>query len=156
MFEDKQEKLISDIIDMLFEAKKAIDYLPILPVEIRKSHLQVLQMIHKVQQVKGEVKVTDVSKGLKITSPNITKLLNELEQLKMVQKNHSSIDRRVVLIELTNEGEETLNRCVKNYHAKLLDVIEEIGCENCEHAVKTIQKLSSEMKRISDHHAKGE
>ncbi|MFQ7058645.1 MAG: hypothetical protein ACLRQX_08695 [Turicibacter sanguinis] len=43
--------------------------------------------------MKGEVKVTDISKGLKITSPNITKLLNELEQLNMVQKNtHQLID----------------------------------------------------------------
>lgn len=31
--------------------------------KIRKSHLQVLQMVSKVHQVKGEVKVTDISKG---------------------------------------------------------------------------------------------
>ena len=154
--EEKQEKLISDVIDMLFEAKKTIDYLPILPAKIRKSHLQVLQMVSKVHQVKGEVKVTDISKGLKITSHNITKLLNELEQINMVQKKHSSIDRRVVLIELTKHGEETLNSCVKNYHTRLLAVIEGIGYENCELAVETIQKLSIEMKKISEGYEKGE
>lgn len=151
-----QEKLISDLVDMLFEAKKAIEFLPILPGFLRKSHLQVLQMIQKIQDLKGEVKVTDISKGLKITSPNITKLLNELEEMSLICKKQSVTDKRVVLIELTGDGEETLNHYVKDYHAKLSIIIEKIGQEDCQCAVQTIQTLSREMKKLTLETEEGE
>ena len=35
----RNEQLISDLVDMFFEAKKIVEYLPTLPGTLRKSHL---------------------------------------------------------------------------------------------------------------------
>lgn len=90
---DKNDKLISNLVDMLFVAKKVIEYLPPLPDSLRKSHLQVLQVIDKLNQEQLEARVTSISKTLKITSPNITKLINELEEMNLVVKLRSIEDK---------------------------------------------------------------
>ena len=97
----RNEQLISDLVDMFFEAKKIVEYLPMLPGTLRKSHLQVLQMIEKLKVTQEEVKVTDISKRLKISSPNITKLVNELQKMNMVTKCPSLKDKRIVQVDLT-------------------------------------------------------
>lgn len=145
----KNEQLISDLIDMFFEAKKIVDYLPTLPGTLRKSHLQVLQVIEKLQNVQLEVKVTDISKQLKISSPNITKLVNELEEMEMVIKRPSVKDKRVVQVSLTKKGNSTLTYYVMNYHPYLDEVIEKIGVERCQLTIDTIKEISKQMRETA-------
>ncbi len=146
---DKNDKLISNLVDMLFVAKKVIEYLPPLPDSLRKSHLQVLQVIDKLNQEQLEARVTSISKTLKITSPNITKLINELEEMNLVVKLRSIEDKRVVLVQTTSAGEKILHHYVKDYHQYLNKVIENIGVERCELTIETVNQLAHEMQKIS-------
>ena len=138
----RNEQLISDLVDMFFEAKKIVEYLPTLPGTLRKSHLQVLKMIEKL-------KVTDISKRLKISSPNITKLVNELQEMNMVTKCPSLKDKRIVQVDLTERGKETLTHYVMNYHQHLDQLIEKVGAERCQLTIETMKEISKEMKQAS-------
>lgn len=145
----RNEQLISDLVDMFFEAKKIVEYLPMLPGTLRKSHLQVLQMIEKLKVTQEEVKVTDISKRLKISSPNITKLVNELQKMNMVTKCPSLKDKRIVQVDLTERGKETLTHYVMNYHQHLDQLIEKVGAERCQLTIETMKEISKEMKQAS-------
>lgn len=145
----RNEQLISDLVNMFFEAKKIVEYLPTLPGTLRKSHLQVLQMIEKLKATQEEVKVTDISKRLKISSPNITKLVNELQEMNMVTKCPSLKDKRIVQVDLTERGKETLTHYVMNYHQHLDQLIEKVGAERCQLTIETMKEISKEMKQAS-------
>ena len=145
----RNEQLISDLVDMFFEAKKIVEYLPMLPGTLRKSHLQVLQMIEKLKVTQEEVKVTDISKRLKISSPNITKLVNELQEMNMVTKCPSLKDKRIVQVDLTERGKATLTHYVMNYHQHLDQLIEKVGAERCQLTIETMKEISKEMKQAS-------
>lgn len=144
------DALISDLIDMLFEAKKMVNYLPTLPNNLRKSHLQVMQVIAKLSAETSEVRVTDISKELKISSPNITKLVNELTESQMVNKIPSVKDKRIVQVSLTHKGEVTFNQYVQTYHKYLDELIEKIGVKRCEEMITTMREISCEMKDASN------
>ena len=145
----RNEQLISDLVDMFFEAKKIVEYLPTLPGTLRKSQFQVLQMIEKLKVTQEEVKVTDISKRLKISSPNITKLVNELQEMNMVTKCPSLKDKRIVQVDLTERGKETLTHYVMNYHQHLDQLIEKVGAERCQLTIETMKEISKEMKQAS-------
>lgn len=144
-----RDLLVGELIDALYLARKALDLLPPLPNGVRKSHLQVMQAIQKITRINQTVRVTDVSKLLNITSPNITKLLNELEEMQMITKSSCSHDKRAVLVELTELGMENVKRYVLGHHCRLIEFSEKIGLDHCQITIDTITALYKEMQKLA-------
>lgn len=85
--------------------------------------------------------VTDVSNLLRITPAGATHLLNSLVDLGCVQRSRSPDDRRVVLIALTDKGQEIADAIVANAQEKLSGLVDYLG----EADTATLVRLMSKM-----------
>jgi DNA-binding MarR family transcriptional regulator len=66
--------------------------------------------------------VTSLAEGLSTTPPVITRTLDRLEGLRLVSRQRSDVDRRVVNLALTRKGEELarlINRVLKSALAEI-------------------------------------
>ena len=86
--------------------------------------------------------MSDVSKTLQVTKPSITKLINELEQLGVVQKNPDAGDKRIVWLQLTEVGLSYYNFYVQQYHDWLAVQLEGLEPEHLRITAQTIQQVS--------------
>ena len=75
---------------------------------------------------KGSIPLKNISNLLYVTGANITCIINNLEKEKLVKRVPSKTDRRVVLAEITPEGQELINKVypiyVKNIEGSISDL----------------------------------
>ncbi|NEU05792.1 MULTISPECIES: MarR family transcriptional regulator [Clostridium] len=72
---------------------------------LNHSHFQVMATL----KFYGKQPISEVSKRLFISMPNMTKLLNKLIEKEMVVRLPDDKDRRIINIELTPKGEKYLD-----------------------------------------------
>ena len=76
-----------------------------------------------------EMKVSEISKHLGVTSPTITQLLKSLEAHGLVERNIDSIDRRAVGIKLTVKGRMVAQQARDAFLASIKGLVEYLGEE---------------------------
>lgn len=73
----------------------------------------------------GELKISDISDGMHITKGTVSGIIDRLENQKIVSRNRSQEDRRVVYVKLTDEGnnisKEFLNIIDSYFNIMFLD-----------------------------------
>lgn len=77
---------------------------------ISLPHLYLLGFI----QSRKSCIVSEIAQYLKITLSGVTSLLNKLVSMKLVTRKRSEEDRRIVIVELTEEGRKILELRNKN------------------------------------------
>lgn len=107
-----EEKKFDELMDSLYVAKEITNIFPKIPEGIKWSYIYVLYAIHELGE---ETRITDISKKMLISSPNITALVNEMEKKKFVTRERSETDRRVSYITNTSKGKELLNKYYLQY-----------------------------------------
>lgn len=107
-----EEKAFDELMDSLYVAKEITNIFPKIPEGIKWSYLYVLYAIHELGE---EARITDISKKILISSPNITALVNEMEKKRFVIRERSKTDKRVSYITSTNEGKELLDKYYFQY-----------------------------------------
>jgi len=141
--------MVIPILEALWLAKKATEFMPELPKDMKPSHIRVLDVIYKKYTQSESVRVTDVSNAMQITKPSITKLINELVDLGTVKKTIADADKRIVLVELSPYGKECVQKYVLNYHAKLAEFFSKLDQEKYLSMIATVEFIYQSMKEIS-------
>ena len=97
---------ISDVKKFLSacqEAKRITELMPPLPKGMSPRHIYVIDAVFQLSQCQEQVMVSDVSKLLGVTRPSITKVIQELEKLKVhpreVTENKLLLNRLMTLCE---------------------------------------------------------
>lgn len=90
-------------------------------------------------------RVSDVSARLNITTPSVTKLIQELEQRGLIEKDADEGDRRVVLLRLTDDGMACVKRYVVDLHREWAEAMGEIADEQVEETIYLIEHLRNTM-----------
>jgi DNA-binding MarR family transcriptional regulator len=93
------------------------------------------------------VRVSDIAKNLKLLLPNVTKLINELERLKILEKSTIPADKRVVLVKTTQSGEKYMQE-VKTYLKHLAAEFSKIKQSDRKCMIETINKVSQAINRV--------
>ncbi|MDS0526010.1 MarR family transcriptional regulator [Clostridium sp. SHJSY1] len=140
---------VGKIVNSLLAAKKAIEFMPELPNQMKTSHIRVLHTIYKNRNENQFVRVSDVSISMGITKPSVTKLINELVKLGAVKKSVSDTDKRVILVELTLFGEECVQEYVLNYHTKLAKYFSKLDEKKYISMIETIDFIYQSMEEVS-------
>jgi DNA-binding MarR family transcriptional regulator len=94
------------IIDALGTAKATLNLLPKLPPNIKPVHIRVLIAIYRIRDDTGCARITDIAKTSRFLLPNVTKLVNEIVSLNILEKFSSASDKREVLVRATTDGEQ--------------------------------------------------
>lgn len=142
---DVDTKNLKRLLDLCYVAKRVVETLPELPEGMKTRHVHVLEAVYEVQGAQEKCCVSDVSGKLSITTPSVTKLIQELEALGMLQKQPDKEDKRIVLLKLTPKGAECVNRYVTILHNEWAKAMGDIAEEQIEEAVYLIEHLRDTM-----------
>lgn len=141
---------VKRLFDACFQAKKITEMMPELPEKMKPRHIHVIDAIYVNTLEKGTTRVSDVSRRLNITTPSVTKLINELEERETVVKVSLPDDKRITLLELTEKGKNYYLKYVKEYHEHLAQLIEDMDEEECQITMKVIEKFYKIMTEDGD------
>ena len=109
----------------------------------KPSEIRVLFCIKKsVKPDTPEIKVSEISKLLQVTSPTITQLLKGLEAHGLIERHIDPADRRAVGITLTEKGEKVTQQAAEAFSASLHGLIEYLGEEQSNQLAELLTKVS--------------
>lgn len=145
---------LKKLLDTCFTAKRIIETLPELPNGMKPRHIHVLDTIEEIYNNQGMCRVSDVSAKLNITTPSVTKLINELEGYSLVKKFSDNTDKRVTLLSLTDAGSACVERHVHKFHSNWANELHDISDEQAEEAIRIIAKLRHTMPGIEEEKSK--
>lgn len=134
-------KSLRQLVDSCFLAKRIVETLPELPHGMKPRHIHVLDAIGTIQDTQGACRVSDVSTALGITMPSITKLIQELAALKLVEKYTDEYDKRVTLLRLTLQGQKCVKHHVIDFHEKWAEELDELPDETAGEIAGVMEKL---------------
>ena len=133
------------LLDSCFAAKKIVEEMKELPQGFKPRHIHISDAVSRLGAGGEEVRVSDVSRRLNITTPSVTKLINELEKKNVVVKYECPDDGRATLLKLTELGKEYEEKYVEQYHAAWAKNLDDISDEDVEAVVRTISRLAEAM-----------
>ena len=140
------QELLRHLLDACFYGKQITELMPPLPQNIKPRHIHVLDTIHMLQERQKDVRISDVSAELRVTTPSVTKLIQELETYGAVEKRGNKEDKRITNLILTPLGLEYYARYIKDYHEKLAEILTSLDEQECEATVRTLEKMYHLMK----------
>jgi DNA-binding MarR family transcriptional regulator len=113
------KKIAGNIFGVLPLLRKRLLHIDALQAEhgIPLSHVQVLSMLAET----GSMSVSEISKRLGIAKPNITPLVDRLIEINLVERKRDTVDRRVVNIEILDDGRKKLDAI----HKTIVDQVTE-------------------------------
>ena len=100
------EEKIKRMLDACYLAKRTRELLPELPEGVTPAYIQYMDVIHKLQEKKERVKVSDISDTLKLPRPGVTRTVKEMEKKGYLTKYASEEDGRITYVFITEKGEE--------------------------------------------------
>jgi DNA-binding MarR family transcriptional regulator len=107
----------------------------------KPSEIRVLFCIKKGAKPDGsEIKVSEISKLLQVTSPAITQLLKGLETSGLVERHIDPFDRRAVGVTLTEKGETVIQQAWNIFSESLSGLVEYLGEEQSQQLVDLLFK----------------
>jgi len=89
-----------------------------------------------------ELKVSDISRMLHVTSPSVTQLLKGLEANGLVQRHSDPADRRSVGITLTPKGEEVTQVAAEAFNNSFRGLMEYLGEDDSNQLANLLFKAS--------------
>ncbi|KAA9008416.1 MarR family transcriptional regulator [Paenibacillus spiritus] len=87
------------------------------------------------------LKVSEVSRLLGLTPPTVTQLVNGLEEKLMVMRQADPADRRIVRINLTEQGRKTACRIGRRRMEHLNRLVEYLGEEDSNRLAELLLKM---------------
>lgn len=113
-------------------------------LEIPKQQLGLLHMLTH----HGNMPMKVFSDKMHISKPNLTKLVNQLIDDGLVVRSHSEEDRRIILLDITEEGKKV----VKSHYKMLIEevtnmfeVFEDSEIDELSHHFSEINRLISKL-----------
>ncbi|MHB8599452.1 MAG: MarR family winged helix-turn-helix transcriptional regulator [Ktedonobacteraceae bacterium] len=108
----------------------------------KPSEIRVLFCIKRnMNQQISEMKVSEISKQLHVTSPTITQLLNSLEANGLIERHIDGMDRRVVGVTLTEKGEMITQRATEAMTGAMGELITYLGEEQSDQLADLLFKV---------------
>ncbi|EOR22948.1 MarR family transcriptional regulator [Cytobacillus oceanisediminis] len=104
-------------------------------------------------QNKGEIRTREISEHFGVTSGAATGIADKLENLGLIERNRSKIDRRVVTLVLSEKGKK-LVQSKKREHVELYQYILHDFSE--EELLNTIRMLNKISDRIDSYNNRGD
>lgn len=133
-----ESESVSKLLGACHEAKRIVELMPKLPKGMKPGHIHVIDVISRLQQDKGSVRVSDIGAALHVTNPGITRLVNELVEFNAVQKTQSSEDKRVFTVCLTALGQKYYQKYLEDYHREVAVRLAGISEEDISTAARVI------------------
>jgi len=108
----------------------------------KPSEVRVLFCIKKGRNPHNpEIKVSEISKRLRVTSPTITQSLNSLEAHGLIERHIDPVDRRAIGVILTEKGEQVVQQAIDEFLASTRGLIDYLGEEQTNQLIDLLSSL---------------
>ncbi|WP_052465263.1 MarR family winged helix-turn-helix transcriptional regulator [Thermotoga profunda] len=111
------EQIMKSIFDLVLTFSRMLNF----NNEIENLRAIELYVLLYVAQ-RGSQKMSELAQAFSMTKSNITFLVDSLEQKGFVMRSRSNEDRRVVMIELTQKGQQIYKQILSDF-SKLIDKV---------------------------------
>ncbi|MFC5647845.1 MarR family winged helix-turn-helix transcriptional regulator [Paenibacillus solisilvae] len=92
------------------------------------SETMMLFCIHRCSKTNElGLKASEISSIMRITSPSVTQTVNVLEARGLLERTADPLDRRVVRIKLTAEGQRLTKKAEDTMHERMQGLVEHLG-----------------------------
>ncbi|MEA4923966.1 MAG: hypothetical protein VB084_01535 [Syntrophomonadaceae bacterium] len=146
--QETDTKLVNSVLDALECAKEAFILMPQLPPHIKPVYCRILNAIYKLGNYSDNLRISDISRISGLLLPNATKFINEMAELNMVKKSTSDSDKRVVLVQVTELGEQCYQQYVLRFIEGLEEQFSKIDRINCLIMIDTIHEVYQAMQTV--------
>jgi DNA-binding MarR family transcriptional regulator len=128
---------------MAFEVHKKVfsKMMEGIELSLSQSHVFILKYI----RINGSCTVTTLAHHLGITLSAVTSLVDKLCRMELVTRVRSEEDRRVVIIELEEEGERVLSQVNENRKKLFEKLLENLSEEEINTLFNTIDKITEDI-----------
>jgi DNA-binding MarR family transcriptional regulator len=109
-----------------------------LPGELSLPQYHVLEALRDAD----ELSVGELAEAGGVAAPTVTRMLDCLARDGLVTRRHSDVDRRSVLVALTSEGREAVERAHAAVDAWRRQVLESLAPSEREQAAMLLERLS--------------
>lgn len=135
-----------EVIDAFHEAKRVWERLPELPEGIVSSHITTLDAVMALTEEGKDVCVSDISSRMKLPRPGVTRTLNHMEELGLIERYGDPKDRRVTHIRVTGRGKALYQTYVEEYFPSLCKKMESLDPDKIRVMIDTIYAVSDALK----------
>lgn len=142
--ENGRELLVNDLSEVFTDFYRKIRnvYKEVLEEEAyTKPQVEVMKYL----KVNGKSKMTDIGKELMVTKSYITALADKLCNAGLIYRENDESDRRIILIDLTKEGEEIFKRYGKIFRNNIQKRMDQLSKEEKD----DIKKMVCLMKKMT-------
>ncbi|WP_229106573.1 MarR family winged helix-turn-helix transcriptional regulator [Paenibacillus sp. 1001270B_150601_E10] len=109
----------------------------------KKNDLMLLLHLRRQEDLgEPDMRVSDISKLLQVTSPTVTQMLNPLENKHFIHRYVDRVDRRVIRVTLTEEGRKFTDETVDSIRKQLNHLVEYLGEADSLQLVLLMRKIS--------------
>ena len=134
-------RLIKQMFDACYMAKRTRDMLPPLPEGVQPSYIHFLDCLLELEKNGKQVRISDLGEFLNIPRPGVTRTVKEMEAKGYLQKIASSDDGRVTFLTATEKGRKLHQKYDEEYFSGLLAYFDGISDEEAETMIATIEKF---------------
>jgi DNA-binding MarR family transcriptional regulator len=109
----------------------------------KSSGLNYLQL-HSLEKIYKEkaMKTLEISKTLQISPSTLIGVLDELERQKLILRERQERDKRVVLVTVTNKGEEVVKKHFEEDEKFLTNLLKELDEDEQKHLIMLLDKIT--------------
>jgi len=106
-------------------------------------------VLAKLDHVNEAMTLTELSKQLMVSNGNVTGVVDRLVREGFVDRNPSTEDRRVQLIQLTDKGKQTFNMMADDHETWIASLFEYLSIEEIHQMSALLNKTASSIKTKS-------
>lgn len=110
---------------------------------LKPSEVRVLMCVRRgINPDCPDIKVSEISRVLQVTSPTVTQILKSLEAQQLIERRLDPTDRRTVGITLTKKGEEITGQAVEAFTTSIQRLVEYLGEADSDQLAELLLKVS--------------
>jgi DNA-binding MarR family transcriptional regulator len=143
---DQDQEIVHEIMKLLPELMRA--FARRIPQHARREGASLAQMKALVQLAEyGPQTMGELARGLGITTPSATGLINPLAEMGHVTRERDPNDRRVVRVKLSEDAREFAERVLDERRAEIESALEGMSPAAQEHFLEGLTRLAQVYKQ---------
>jgi DNA-binding MarR family transcriptional regulator len=124
--------------------------------ELKRSEVFTLFSIKRaIDEKNSKIKVSDISKMLDVAPPTVTQLITGLEKNGYVERKLNREDRRAVIIELTEKGDEAINKAFNEFFKYFQGLVECLGCDKSNELAELLNMVFNYFNNLNTDNGEG-
>lgn len=139
---DKGDLVVSEVLRLLPGLGRTLSTsIPSKVIHQGVSTAQVRALVHLAEH--GPLTMGDLARGLRITTPSTTGLINPLARMGLVERDRDDDDRRVVRVKLTSKAKTMAGQVVAQRRAEVQQALEGMDASAQDHFLRGLCRLAA-------------